>query len=206
MVEIFLREYRPEDAPEVVGVFRDAHNALRKSRGGMHPDETIDRFMAKDDRELLDMLMRGARIIVAEAKGTGRLAGMGAITTDPLSRLLGSTYSKDHYVREEFQRGKAGVSVGRVVREATLKLAREMGFRKLYGYSTPEAAGFHRKFGAIFHPGCDSTYMGGVRILYYETELRKSRLNAVRIEPYVFKCTRFLYQLRLVLAAKFARR
>ncbi|MEW6035037.1 MAG: hypothetical protein AB1529_00350 [Candidatus Micrarchaeota archaeon] len=205
-MEIVLREYRPEDAPEIVDVFRDACNALRKSRGGAHPDEDIDRFTGKSDAELLEILERGARITVAEVKGTGRLAGIGAITVDRVARLIGSTYSKDHYVREEFQRGKAGVSVGRMLREATLKAARDMGFRKLYGYSTPEATGFHAKFGAIFHPGHDSTYMGGVRILYYETELRKSRLNAIRIEPYVFKIGRFISQLKLVAEARLARR
>ncbi len=206
MVEIVLREYRPEDAPEIVDVFRDACNALRKSRGGAHPDETIDRFLGKSEGELLDMLTRGARITVAEVKGTGRLAGMGAITVDLTSQLLGSTYSKDHYVREEFQRGKAGVSVGRLVREATLKEAREMGFRKLYGYSTTEAEGFHRKFGAVFHHGHDSTYMDGVRILYYETRLKESPMNGILVEPYVFKVSRFISQLKLVLAAKLARR
>lgn len=184
MVEIAIRKYEDRDAQGVLAVFRDANDTLRKSRGGAHPDCDVDALLSKSDDELLGIIRHGSVIFVAEVKGTGEIAGMGAITNNLVARTLGSTYSKNHYVKEAYQHGKAGVSLGRPLRDATLAEARRLGFRKMYGYSTPEAAGFHRKFGAVFHPRYNTVMFGSVVLQYYEIELRKSALNGIHMEPY----------------------
>jgi len=185
-MEITIRRVRDADLPSLPAIFRDANNTLRKSRGGLSPDSEIDSLNSKSDAELLKILCRGAIIFVAEVNGTSRLAGMGALTDNLPARLMNSTSSRSHYVREAFQKGKAGVSVGRLLREATIAEAKRRGFRKMYGFSTPEAAGFHRKFVAVFHPEYDTT-MSGLPLKYYEIELRRSVFNGVRVEPYVHR-------------------
>lgn len=184
MVEIRIRRYEGRDAPQAVAVFRDANNSIRKSRGGAHPDSEVDALLSKSDAELLSIITHGSVIFVAEVAGTGEIAGMGAITNNLVARMLGSTYSKNHYVKEAFQHGKAGVSLGRPLRDATLAEAKRLGFRKMYGFSTPESVGFHKKFGAVFHPRYNTRMFGTVIVEYYEIELRKSVLNGIRMEPY----------------------
>jgi L-amino acid N-acyltransferase YncA len=184
-MEIIIRKAEKEDMPQLPSIFRDANETLRKSRGGLTPDEDVDHLNSMDDESLKRMFRRSSIIFVAEVRETGMLAGMGALTDNTLSRMLGSTYSRNHYVRASFQGGKAGVSVGRLLREATISEARRLGFRKMYGFSTPDSAGFHSKFGAVFYPRHDARFAGKANLRYYEIELRKSILNGVRIEPYV---------------------
>lgn len=186
-MEIDIRKARNGDLPALPQIFRNANDTLRQSRGGTHPDSDVDMLNRMTDSELLGILRRGAVIFVAEVKGTNQLAGMGAITDNLPARLMGSTYSRNHYVLESFQKGKSGVSVGRLLREATLAEARRLGFRKIYGYSTPEAAGYHKKFGAVFYPRYNSRLVGTVVLQYYEIELRKSILNSLHVEPYVYR-------------------
>ncbi len=189
-MNISIRHYEQRDWKELLSVFRDASDTLRKSRGGTHPDDEIKALSGKADGELLKIILHGSIVFVAEVDGTGKLAGMGAITNHLPSRILNSTFSRNHYVRGAFQRGKAGISVGRLLREATLGEARRRGFRKVCGYSAPESVGFHRKFGAIFYPAHDDCLFGTVRLRYYEIELRKSIFNSIRVEPLVHRLGR----------------
>ncbi|MFH0884628.1 MAG: hypothetical protein V1861_02880 [Candidatus Micrarchaeota archaeon] len=184
MVEILIRRYRQKDGPQVVGIFRNATNTLRKSRGGSYPDEEIDRLLARGDGKLLEMLLHGSIVFVAEVKGTREIVGTGALTDNIVARILNSTYSRNHYVREAFQHGKAGISVGRQLREATLNEAKRLGFRKMYGFSTYDAVGYHRKFGAVFYPEHNARLFGSMVVQYYEIELRKNPINRFHIEPY----------------------
>lgn len=185
MTEIIIRKAESGDLPHLPAIFRDANETLRRSRGGLTPDGDIDRLNSIDDASLKRMFLRDSIIFVAAVRGTNELAGMGALTDNLLSRMLGSTYSRNHYVRASFQGGKAGVSVGRLLREATIAEAKRLGYRKMYGFSTPDSAGFHLKFGAVFHPAHDACFAGTATLRYYEIEIRKSALNWVRIEPYM---------------------
>jgi len=190
VAQVIIRRYREADGPQAVAVFRDASGTLRKSRGGTHPDEEVDLLLGKDDKSLLELLLHGSIVFVAEVEGTGELAGIGALTDNLPARITNSTYSRNHYVREAFQHGKAGFSIGRPLREATIGEAKRLGYRKMYGFSTPEAVGFHRKFGAVFYPEHNAKLFGTVTVQYYEIELRKSAWNRLHIEPYVHRLGR----------------
>ena len=102
--------------------------------------------------------------------------------------MLRSARSKSHYVRLGLQRGKGGVGLGTLLRDVTLGRARELGYRKVWGYAQPESKGWHGKFGARFYPRHD-TYNPehSMMVHYYEIELRKSIWNCVRIEPCLFR-------------------
>jgi L-amino acid N-acyltransferase YncA len=195
LVEIEIREYRGGDAGQVIDVFRDSFNTLRKSRGGNHPDETVDRVVGQPDNATLKMLISGRKLLVARVKGTGEIAGIGAISDTRADRILGSRYSRTHYVREKFQRGRAGVSVGKLLRLATIEEARKLGARKMYGYATIESIGFHKKFGAKFVSMFNSSYLDGVRSYYYEIELRPSFWNRIPFEPFVFQFSKLVGKL-----------
>ncbi|NYZ74139.1 hypothetical protein H0O00_03275 [Candidatus Micrarchaeota archaeon] len=187
-MEIILRDYRIEDRNQAREVVRDANNSLRKSCGGMHPDEAIDHLTRKVQmRDIPRNPRLQPGMVVAEVKETGEIIGTGAITRSLLDKLLGSAYSTTHYVKQDFQRGKAGVSVGSLLRKETIARAKALGCRKMYGLSTPEAVGFHSKFGARFFPNHDRSYLyPPVRLCYYEMELKPSMWNGLRIEPYTF--------------------
>jgi len=185
-MNIIIRDYKAGDSSQIVEVFRDSMNTLRKSKGGTHPDDAVDKAVNEPDDELQKMLEWGSAIIVAEVQETGEIAGMGAITTKWYNRLLRSTMSRAHFVKEKFQRGRAGVSVGKMLRIASIQKAKGLGFRKIFGYSTPEAVGFHKKFGAVFYPEHNGFYLDKrVVTQYYEIELRKSALNRMRPEAYI---------------------
>lgn len=181
---IIIRDYRPGDGAQVVGVFRDSNEALRKSRGGLHPDAYVDGLLGRSDLDILSDLEFGARMMVAEVRGSGEIAGMGAISNRWIHRLSGSTYSRSQYVRTSYQRGKRGVHVGSMIRKAVLAKAESMGFRKVYGFSTPGAIGFHSRFGARFFPAYNRR-IGPLEVHYYEIELRPSFWNGFRFEPYL---------------------
>ena len=187
-MDIILRDFRIEDFTQVTEVVRDGNDSLRKSRGGQHPDEAVDQMIK---RALAQDIPRNPRLqpgmVVAEVKGTGQIIGTGAIMRGPLDKLLGTAYSTAHYVRQDFQRGKAGVPVGSLLRKETIARARALGCRKVYGLSTPEAVGFHSKFGARFFPNHDRTYLNPpVRLRYYDIVLRPSMWNGVRLETWGF--------------------
>ncbi len=189
---VTVREYRPADAAQVADVYRDSNQSLRRSRGGQHSDESVDRLLLMGDDEILGLILNRSHLFVAEQEGTGVIAGIGAVSSIPLAGwLINSAYSASHYVRTSFQHGKAGVSVGPMIRRATLEWARGRGFRKIFGYSTPEAVEYHKKFGAVFHPEYNFRYAGNqVEVHYYEIVLRESPLNAVPLEPYAYRLWR----------------
>jgi L-amino acid N-acyltransferase YncA len=192
VVEVIIRNYRSGDAGQVVAVCRDSFSTLKKSQGGTHPDDKVDELIQKPDSVILDRLTSGGRLLVAEVKDTGELAGMGAVSTTAMSRILGSCYSRSHYVKKKFQGGKAGLNVGSMLRTATIEKAKSLGTRKMFGYATKDSMGFHRKSGAKFNPRFNSSYLGGVRTYYYEIALRPSIWNAIPFEPVLFQLSKLL--------------
>ena len=185
-MDIFVRDYKPSDDSQLPGIFRNASNSLRVSRGGKHPEQMIDESISQPDEKILERLKFGKAIMVAEVRESGELAGMGAFSRRWKNDLFRTSYSTSHYVKEEFQRGRAGVSVGSMLRRSIMEKAAGLGYRKLYGYSTPEAIGFHKKFGAKFYPKYNKMNFG-VMVHYYEIELNKSIFNGIRFEPYIFE-------------------
>jgi hypothetical protein len=104
------------------------------------------------------------------------------------------------FVKERFQRGRSGVNVGRLLSQATQKRARELGFRKWYGLSTPESLEYHKKHGWRHFPKYDMVYLDGmVKVSYVELELRKSVWNPIRIEPYIIMFFMALARLRALI-------
>ena len=65
-VSVKIRSYQKEDAGGVVEVYRDAYDVLRASRGGRHSDEIVDRIQSMSDESLLDRLLVGYYLVVAE--------------------------------------------------------------------------------------------------------------------------------------------
>lgn len=161
----------------------------------MHRDGQVERALQKSDENILARMTHGVRLVVAEVKETGEIVGTGGITCGLMSRFLNSTYSRNHYVKEAFQRGRAGVSVGSMLRRATIDKARSMGFRKIYGFSTPESKGFHQRFGALFFPAYDMTFSETtVAFNYYEIHLRQCIWNRIIIEPYIARMKNLYFQ------------
>ncbi|HSB47677.1 MAG TPA: GNAT family N-acetyltransferase [Candidatus Bilamarchaeum sp.] len=180
-MDVFVRKYSPPD--DIVGVYRDSLGSLRKSAGGSHPDDYVDRMLSRSDGQLMRALLYANELFVAEAGGA--IAGMGGFAARLKHRILGSVYSANFYVRREFQHGKSGISVGSLLRNATIEHARRLGFRKMYGYSTEEAISFHKKHGAVFYPEHNVKIRGtGITVHYYEISLKSHPLNGIRIEPY----------------------
>jgi len=196
-MELRIRDYRPGDAREVVEIFRDSYNTLRESKGGLHPDEEVDEVLALPDEAILDRLTQSSLLVVAEIVETGELAGTGAIRDGLAHRLVGSTFSMNHYVPERFQKGRADVSVGSALRKATIEKARQLGYRKLCGLAVPESKGFHAKFGAVFFPEHNaSDWHSGVEYQYYEFVFRESPLNAIKFESYAARLVKLAKNLR----------
>ena len=196
-MEVFIRDYRSEDARAVIEVFRDSYSTLGKSKGGMHPDEEVQEILAAPDREILARLTRSCILLVAEVRETGEVAGIGGIRDGREHRILKSTLSMNHYVKEQFQRGRSGVSIESMLRCATLERARSMGFRKLCGYAYPEAKAFHERGGATSCPAHSARdWNSAVALNYYEFELRASIWNRFRIEPYAGKLIKLYRNVR----------
>lgn len=197
IMEIIVRDYSPKDANQIIQVAKEAHGPLLQSRGGLHPDESLEKFLAMDDSAFISMLTKGTTILVAELRESGLIVGTAGFTATRYDRTIGSAYSRNMFVREAFQRGKAGVNVGTLLRKAILEKARAMGFRKIYGFSTPEAVGFHKRFSAIFIPVFNVDYLeGNVPVHYYEIRLRPSILNSIPIEPLMFRLFRLSEAIR----------
>ena len=187
-MQIRIRPYQPEDDEAIVDVYRDAYDVLRESRGGHHSDRIVDRVQAMSDAALRRRLLAGYELFVAEDEAAERLVGIGAISVRWIDRMLASGRSKNHYVRAGLQGGKGGVGLGTLLRDTTLGRARELGYRKVWGYAQPESRGWHGKFGARFFPR-HNTYNPehSLIVSYYEIELRPSPLNGIRIEPCLFR-------------------
>lgn len=187
-MSVVLREYQSSDLKQAAQVIRDGFNTLRVSRGGQHPDAELDKWLSQGDAQIVGYVHRSAKLFVAYDEETGEIAGIGAFTDRLIDRILGSAYVKGLYVREKYQRGKGGVKVGSLLRDERIRRIKERGYRKIYAFSVPESRGFHEKAGAKFYPQHDFYYMNGkVRLGYFEIILRKSPLNAVRMEPFLHK-------------------
>jgi len=187
-MKITLREYESSDLLQVAQVIRDGFNTLRISRGGQHPDGELDKWLSKNDAQIVGYVQRNATIILVQDVESGEIVGIGAFTNRFIDRLLGSAYVKGLYVREKYQRGRGGARVGSLLRDERIRRIRKLGFRKIYAFSVPESKGFHEKAGARFYPKHDIYYMKGkVRLGYLEIILRKNPLNSIRIEPYLYK-------------------
>jgi L-amino acid N-acyltransferase YncA len=194
-MEFVIREFSSADVPGIVDTFRDANNVLRKSKGGTHPDKTIDRIVNLPDNRLADMLTKDAFVLVAAIDG--KIAGFTAFSNCLTDRILKTVYGKNLYVREKFQRGKAGINVGKELLSARKERMLAMGIRKYYSYSVPEAVGFQKKIGAKFHPFHDSYSLNeSVKMKYFEVDIRPTMLNAVRVEPFIFELKFLLWKLR----------
>ena len=175
-----VRDYSPSDKDAIIDVFRDASRSLKKSEGGSHPDGFIDRQLSAPDGEILSNLLYSNELGVAESDG--KIVGIGGITNRLKNRIIGSTYSCNHYVRKAYQ----GAGIGSMLKKWSIGRAKELGFRKIYGYSTPEAVAFNKKHGAVFFPEFDQKRGGSeVVVHYYEIELKKSFLNGLKLEPYI---------------------
>jgi len=199
-MDISIRDYEPRDSEGVVDAYLDSSNSLRKSRGGQHPDEAIDGIINRSREETLHILLYGNHMLVAEVKGSGEIAGFGALGKRWINLFSGSASIKFIYVKERYQGGKAGVKVGSLLMEAMVEKASAMGFRKIFGYSVPEAVGFHGKSGAVFFPSHAVFHpMEKVTLLYYEICLRPSVWNGLRIEPHMTAITGHYVSLRRML-------
>ncbi len=189
LMEISIRRYSHSDAGDVLDVFRDACARLKRSNGGVHPDSVIDRITSRPDDELAPSIIgKNREILVAEASGTGELVGMGALAPLWFTPLTRSIASKTHYIRQAYQRGRAGISVGSMMRKATIRLAKDMGHRKIFGFSLQESAGFHKRFGAVFYPGFDKPGIAdSIKIRYYEIPLGPGIINGMHPEPYLIR-------------------
>ncbi len=193
-MDIQLREYRPGDEKGVIKVFKDANNSRRVSRGKDHPDEEVDRMLNWSDEEIISFMVDGNYLLVVEVEESGEIIGTGGISTGWTNFLLGSTLSRNHFVKEAYQKNKRGISFGKMLREATISKASSLGFRKIFGYSAASAIGFHKKFNAKTYPKYNkkSPICKSVELLYYEIELYPSVWNGLRIEPYIHKISKLL--------------
>jgi hypothetical protein len=181
----------------VLGVYRDSMQSLRLSQGGNHPEWAVDKAVSKPDEELLSGMTCKSIIFIAEVKGSGEIVGIGGLGMGLLNRLAGCAYSKAHYVKRAYQKGRAGVPVGSMLRKATIAEAARMGFRKMYGYTTSESVSFHAKAGARMVPAFDRMHKElKVRLRYYDVELRRSILNALPIEPMIFAAMDVFYDIQ----------
>jgi len=189
-MELILREYQKTDSQAIEDVYKDAMDSLRISRGGLHSDISVDDMTGRPDGEILNELTYGGTLLIAQDKDSGEICGIGGIGHRWIHRLIGSAYSRSHYVRQSFQRGRKGLNVGTMIRAAILERARSMGFRKLYGFSTPEAINFHTKFYARFLPFFNRTFNGGKTVLhYYEIDLEPNLFNRIPMEPFILSMT-----------------
>lgn len=193
---IRVRPYEDRDAEQVVDVYRDAYEVLRASKGGRHPDRVVEAVQGISNEALLERVVAGHALFVAEEVETDRLLGIGAVSIRPLDRWLRSGRSKSHYVRASAQGGEAGVGVGSLLRTETLAHAKRLGYRKVWGYAQPESRRWHERFGAHFY-GRHDTFSPehSVVVHYYEIILRDSLWNRMRIEPRIYRVSKSLRSL-----------
>ncbi|MBU0528062.1 hypothetical protein KKE92_06270 [Candidatus Micrarchaeota archaeon] len=191
-MDYLLREFKHGDEKEVISVFKDANNPRRISKGGIYPDEKIDQIQNWSDEKIKSFIIDGNFLFVVEIEETNEIIGTGGISTGATNFLFKSTHSRAHYVKENYQKKKAGISFGKMLREATISKAASLGFRKIFGYAAPNVIGFHKKFGAKAYPKYNkkSPFSSSVELQYYEIELYDSIWNGWRIEPYIHKISK----------------
>lgn len=187
IVDIIIRESRPADMEGVLEAYRDSNDSLRESRGGSHPDHAIDELISTPDAILKKRFFERSIVYVAEDRSSGEIVGFSVLSDRWSDRLIGSTHLKALYVKGRCQRGRAGISVGRLLAQRRLDAARARGYRKAYSLSVPESVGFQERLGARFFPEHDTPSFWGGRLRYFEYELRKSPLNRFIFEPYLYK-------------------
>jgi hypothetical protein len=191
-MKIRLRDYRPGDEKGIISVFKDANNPRRISKGGIYPDEKIDQIQKWSDEKIRSFMVDGNHLFVVEIEETDEIIGTGGISTGWTNFLFRSTHSRAHFVKEDYQKKKTGLSFGKMLREATISKAASLGFRKIFGYSAASAIGFHKKFGAKTYPKYNkkSPFSHSVELQYYEIKLHDSIWNNLRIEPYIHKISK----------------
>jgi len=186
-MEVIIRGYLKEDGPEIVSIYKDAIETLRKSNGGEHNDTSIDKICGEADEKILsDLFCRNDIILVADVNGAP--VGFTSFSNRFIDKILRSAYGSNTYVAPKFQRGKMGVNVGRMLIDERKKTIAGMNYRKYYSYSTPESVAFGKKCGVKYYPA-HNTYSLNSRLAlhYYEMLLRPSFLNKIRFEPYLFE-------------------
>ncbi|MBU0527931.1 GNAT family N-acetyltransferase [Candidatus Micrarchaeota archaeon] len=186
-MEVIIRGYLPEDGAGIVRIYKNALETLRKSKGGDHDDYSIDKILSGSDKKILsDLFCRNDIVLVADAEGIP--VGFTSFSNRLIDKILKSTYGSNIYVAKEFQRGKIGVNVGRMLVSERKRLMSKMNYRKYYSYSTPESVAFGKKCGVKYYPA-HNTYSlnSSLALHYYEFILRPSFLNKIRIEPYLFE-------------------
>jgi len=177
-MNVRIREYGPKDAQAVISIFREIHEAYKKSKGGYFPDGEIDAVLAWSDEKILSYTLGNSSVFVAEVQETKEVVGMAGILTGKSTSLLKSVRGRLHFVKKTHQ----GKGIGRMLRENTLSEAKSLGFIKLFGYCNDNAVDFHKKFGAKFYPACNknSPVCPSVKLNYYEIVLRPSLWNRFR--------------------------
>jgi hypothetical protein len=91
------------------------------------------------------------------------------------------------------------MNVGSMLRKATIVRAKDLGYRKLFGYAVPESHGFHARFGATFFPKRNiRDWRSRIEYKYYEFELRKSLLNAIPFECYAARLVKLYRNLKRI--------
>lgn len=186
-MEVIIRGYLPEDGADIVRIYRNALETLRKSKGGEHDDYSIDKILSGSDKKILsELFCRNDIVLVADASGAA--VGFTSFSNRLIDKILKSVYGSNTYVTSEFQRGKMGVNVGRMLISERRKLMSKMNYRKYYSYSTPESVKFGKKCGVKYYPA-HNTYSlnSSLALHYYEFILRPSFLNKIRFEPYLFE-------------------
>jgi hypothetical protein len=195
-MRVAVREYASQDASHIVEVFRDSYNTLRKSRGGAHPDEAVNRIGALPDKTIQSLLTDGTILFVAEVAETGEIVGLASFTYRLANRIFKSAQGNNLYVKEKFQRGKAGSSIGTMLIKAQSKKLAFLGFRKLYFYASPESVNFQKKMGAKFYSVHDHFFScDNLTYKYCEVELRPNIMNNIRFEPCLIELISLIHEL-----------
>jgi hypothetical protein len=186
-MEVIIRGYLSEDGADIVRIYRNALETLRKRNGGEHDDASIDKILSWPDKKILsELFCRNDIVLVANADGAA--VGFTSFSNRLIDKIIKSVYGSNVYVTKEFQQGKMGVNVGRMLISERRKLMNKTGYRKYYSYSTPESVQFGKKCGVKYY-SFHNTYSlnSSLALHYYEFILRPSFLNRIRFEPYLFE-------------------
>jgi N-acetylglutamate synthase-like GNAT family acetyltransferase len=175
---ISIRRYRPGD--DILSVYRDSWSALKRSRGGLHPDEVVERKIRRSGASLERWLLHDAEALVAESGG--KVVGFCVLSGNRMNRLTRSSYCRCLYVMRGYQRNR--LRVGTELFRSMERAARAAGFSKIFTYSTPESVPFYEKMGVIFFPRFkERTPDSPVALSYGELSLGSRTLFP--IEPFI---------------------